>query len=115
MPFSSIPPELLEKGLWGFLGVCFAAGATILVGWLGIDAKKKIASQENLTQRENLFIEHLQSEMQRLKDQVAELQREYHSVQKSRDDERQAHMVEIAGLKAEITMLKQRMTSEEGR
>lgn len=115
MPFSDLPPELLEKGMWAAMATAFTIGATMLVGMFGVKAKEKISNREDLTQRETLFIEHLQAEMARLKEQMADVQSAYQAIKQSRDEERTAYMEQIVGLRAEITMLKQRMSDEEDR
>lgn len=115
MPFQDLPPELTGKGFWAFLATCFTLGATVLVGFINGRSRQKMAERDDITLRENQFITHLQTEMVRMQEQVATMEANYESDRRSWVTERQLYREKITSLEAEVAMLKQRMTTEEGR
>lgn len=120
MPFSAIVDSFSQGGgVWAFIGGLFMTLCYVVVGLFGINTKGKIARDENLAQRENALIQHLVDEVSRLNALVGDLdialkaQANQHSTELRR--EREECNAKMAAIKAELELLKRRMTSEEQR
>lgn len=120
MPFSAIVDSFSQGGgVWAFIGGLFMTLCYVVVGLFGINTKGKIARDENLAQRENALIQHLVDEVSRLNTLVGDLdialkaQANQHATELRW--EREECNAKMAALKAELEILKRRMTSEEQR
>ena len=120
MPFSAIVDSFSQGGgIWAFIGGLFMTLCYVVVGLFGINTKGKIARDENLAQRENALIQHLVDEVSRLNALVGDLdialkaQANQHATELRR--EREECNAKMAAIKAELEILKRRMTSEEQR
>ncbi len=120
MPWNAIANSFSDGGgVWAFVGGLFMTVCYVVVGLFGINSKGKIARDENLAQRENALIQHLVDEVSRLNTLVGDLdvalkaQGNQHAVELRR--EREECNAKILALKAELGLLKRRISSEEQR
>lgn len=120
MPWSAIADSFSGGGgVWAFIGGLFMTVCYVVVGLFGINSKSKIARDENLAQRENALIQHLVDEVSRLNALVGDLdialkeQGLQHAAELQR--EREECNAKMVALRAELEMLKRRMSDEEAR
>jgi len=120
MPFSSIVSSFSEGGgVWAVIGGAFMTMCYLVVGLFGIKSRGKIARDENLAQRENALIQHLVDEVSRLNALVGDLdialkaQANQHATELRR--ERAECNAKMAAIKAELELLKRRVSDEERR
>ncbi len=120
MPFSVIVDSFSQGGgVWAFIGGLFMTLCYVVVGLFGINTKGKIARDENLAQRENALIQHLVDEVSRLNALVGDLdialKAQANEHREAMNREREECNAKMAALRAEMEILKRRMSNEEQR
>jgi hypothetical protein len=120
MPFSQIAAMLNESpGFWAFVGGVIATTGWVVVGLFTTRSKRIIAIETSLKEREDSLADHYSNELTRLNVVVADLDnalkaQAIHYREEMRR-EREECNAKMAALKAELEILKRRMTSEEQR
>jgi len=119
MPWRSLANLADGNGFWAFLGAVFTAACFSAVGFVKVMALRNTSRDTNLSERENMLAHHLTSEIGRLNglvinlDSMMQAQSENH--RRAMQSEREECNARMAGMQAEIEIIKRRITSEESR